>query len=289
MSSHDASIPHPREQASEASPSPTSPQVVSAESGPSTSTDSSGTRLTDTEMADIFESAAESLREYGRKIRKQIEGNPRTVAVLERSASDRAHCRANEDCFNKVGGDPDGIRITSPYRIRIEGPLRLPYHICKPVNCYYHVGCFTRMMEPHTMIDGENFQLRGGPYEWGLIMRKWYDNRGRVDLDKLGEYVEAHQAYERAKNLFDSEWIKWQLSHNGPRPDCPEEPVLKGYRTPEDHVCDLLAVLSHKNIDAMPPVWWIIDGPYGQRASNIMPEKEETVYMTTNPYWSQLQ
>ncbi|KAL1857688.1 hypothetical protein Daus18300_010208 [Diaporthe australafricana] len=98
------------------------------------------------------------------------------------------------------------------------------------------------------------------------------------DLDKLGEYIEAHEAYEKAKKVFDSELTKWHDSHNGPQPVCPEEPVLRGYRTADDHVCGLMEVFGKKLHGAMhADVREIPVKPHGKRNSIDMPEKEDTI------------
>lgn len=280
MSPQDTSIPI-RELTREAAPSPPSAQVASAESEPSASSSSGGSRFTAAQLA-LLNSAVERLREYGTALRAEIESDPQMFVVLERSASNRARCRAENDCLPGLAGNAYGNRIASDYRICVEGAKS--WNHWAPTKHYYHTSCFVRMMDLLPMIRGGNFRLR--EESWGLMIRKWYENRGRVDLNKIQEYIEAHRAYNEVHMEFSTEWIEWQIKHGDsckegetcacpPKPDPPEEPVLRDYKTAEDQVCGLSDLLRHENLEDMREEQWVTLGPDGRRVRLVRPEKED--------------
>ncbi|KAH8763117.1 hypothetical protein F5883DRAFT_618370 [Diaporthe sp. PMI_573] len=273
---------HPREAAHRPSTSHPDADAPSAKTKPSAPTNSGGSRLITPEMTHILNSAQERLREYGSEFRAEIESDPQMSVVLERSASNRAGCRAGNDCLYQLAGKTYENRITHVYRICVEGAKSWTHWA--PTKHYYHMTCFAQMMDVHTMIDDAKFWLRREP--WGLIIRKWYESRGRVDLSRLQEYIEVHRAYKEAHSEFSGEWLEWQLKHVGsckegetctcpPAPQPPEEPVLRDYKTAEDHVCGLVSVLQQENLEAMGEVQWVTLELDGRHASYVSPEKED--------------
>ncbi|KAK1760084.1 hypothetical protein QBC47DRAFT_389 [Echria macrotheca] len=133
----------------------------------------------------------ERLAEDGAKLRQQIESNDDMIAVLETSRSARAGCRAGDDCFYA----PREVRIQDRYRIRVEGvrdELGADYYRTKH---YYHVLCFEAMMDLEDMIPSGNFVCDAGG-AWGLLVRKWFQHRGRIDEKVLVEYIRARKEWE---------------------------------------------------------------------------------------------
>ncbi|KAJ0109466.1 hypothetical protein J7T55_000391 [Diaporthe amygdali] len=282
MSPEDTSIPI-RELTRSAAPSPPNAQVAFAESEPSSSTGGGDSRFTAAELA-LLKSAAGRLREHGSALRAEIESDPQMFVALERSASHRARCRAENDCLHDLAGNPCGSRIASEYRICVEGAKS--WNHWAPTKHYYHTGCFARMMDLPPMIRDGNFRLREEP--WGLMIRKWYENRGRVDLDKIQEYIEAHKAYKEVHTEYSTEWIEWQIKHGDscnenercecpPKPNPPEEPVLRDYKTAEGQVCGLSDLLRHENLEDMREEQWVTLGPDGRRVRLVRPEKEDDI------------
>ncbi|KAI3395148.1 hypothetical protein diail_1700, partial [Diaporthe ilicicola] len=248
MASQDTSTSPPCEQTSEASSHPPRAPGISAETEPSSSTDGVGPRST---TAEVLKSPTERLRESGDGLRAQIERSPKIAVTLQQSASAFANCRARSNCSYKLAGNRCGNRITTPYRICVKGLKGWGN-----TSFYYHVQCFSQMKNVRTMIHDGRFKLQDRC--WGLMFRKWYESLGHVDLDKLESYIEAHKAYEKVKQEVDAEQLNWQRQHNSvckegetcacpPKPDFPEKPVLRDYKTPEGRVCELSDVVEHKN------------------------------------------
>ena len=93
---------HPHDPAHRASPSPHDVHASPAESKSSAPTDNGGPQRITAEMTDILKSAQERLREYGSELRAEIESDPQMYVVLERSASDRAGCRAGTNAYSNL-------------------------------------------------------------------------------------------------------------------------------------------------------------------------------------------
>jgi hypothetical protein len=103
------------------------------------------------------------------------------------------------------------------------------------------------------------FKMAGAPWQWGLIIRKWFEHKGCISLDKVAAYIEEWEAYEKERDEFSGEWITWSSNHREckaepgtcpcpPRPKGPDKPVLKDYTTSEEDGCSLSAVLEHPRV-----------------------------------------
>jgi len=116
---------------------------------------------------------------------------------------------------------------------------------------------------------------------WGLLIRKWFEHKGCISLDKLATYIEAYKAYQEKHSDFSSIWIKWPRDHRRceadqatcacpPKPQPPEKPVLKDYSTGEESRCILRDVVKHPNFGDMCDEFWFTTGD----ARRIHPESE---------------
>ena len=131
----------------------------------------------------------ERLAEDGVKFRQKIESNDDMIAVLEVSRSARAGCRAG-DCFYAPR-----IYIQDEFRIRVEGVRGQfePAHY--RTQHYYHVLCFEAMMDLDEMIPSGKFVCSAGE-TWGLLVRKWFQHRGRINEKVLVEYIKEREEWD---------------------------------------------------------------------------------------------
>ncbi|CAI6091498.1 unnamed protein product [Clonostachys chloroleuca] len=83
------------------------------------------------------------------------------------------------------------------------------------------------------------FRLYNG--EWGLLVRKWYEHRGCIDVDVISAYIAAHNTYENE--------LKKRSQDEDAQP--PTEPTLSDYTTgnPVSHC--LWDVLNHEYSEKM--------------------------------------
>jgi hypothetical protein len=199
----------------------------------------------------------ERLREDGEKLRSKILSHEDMLVTFEESRSARARCRAEDDCIYVQAGVPTGRAITTECRIRVDGVKDLMFWL--PTTHYYHVACFNQMVDLLELIPAK-FRL-DHQTPWGILIRKWYEHHGHVDLNKLTTYIEAFKAYDEKKSEFSSELIKWSRGHQQceadqaacgcpSKPQPPEKPILKDY-TIEEEECSLRAVVTHPNFNDM--------------------------------------
>lgn len=103
------------------------------------------------------------------------------------------------------------------------------------------------------------------PWTWGLMLRKWFEHGGCIDLDKIAEYIRACKRFKGENNNFSTSWIKWQLAYQRtckddkesyqcpPPPEAPKEPILKNYKTDKGDTCPLSEVLGYEFIEDLTP------------------------------------
>ncbi|KAK0745758.1 hypothetical protein B0T18DRAFT_488480 [Schizothecium vesticola] len=130
----------------------------------------------------------ERLAEDGVKLRQEIESKDDMIAVLEVSRSARAGCRAS-DCFYAPR-----IHIQDKFRIRVEG-VRGQFDPAHRAKQYYHVLCFEAMMDWDKIIPSGKFVCDAGE-TWGLLVRKWFQHRGRINEKVLVEYVKEREEWD---------------------------------------------------------------------------------------------
>ena len=206
--------------------------------------------------------------EDGDELLREIEADDNTLVVLQQSSSNRARCRAGEYIHVEMEG-ANGQYIADQFRICVDkGRAYDGKH-------YYHTICFERMIALEKLFPSK-ILMKGGPWNWGLMVRRWFENRGRINPDKIAAYIEAKERYDEVDEEFSAKWIAWSLKHQKceaeiemcgcpPQPSGPEEPVLRGYKTSKEDGCHLWEVLVHPRCDDMrepmviggpiPPFW----------------------------------
>jgi len=173
----------------------------------------------------------ERLAEDGAKLLQEIESNDDMVAVLEASRSARAGCRAS-DCFYYRRDRA----IQDEFRIRLENVRgELDHYRTKH---YYHVLCFEAMMDLEGMIPARKF-LCDPNHNWGLIVRKWFEHRGRIDPKVLVEFIKEREGWE--KKQHGGIPLTLVNSVNGPSKEKDTGPVLGDFVT--SRPCELLVSL----------------------------------------------
>lgn len=215
----------------------------------------------------------ERLEQRGVALRAEIRNNPDMIAFLEISRSKRAQCRAKEDCFYFRNNAECGKFIWSDARICVEVP---EYQLMGwGSKQYYHVQCISCMISPEDLIP-DKFMLEGS---WGLMVRKWYQHKGCVDLDNIAAYIGRYKAYEKKVVDWDEKYADWSLHHRRhckdgsdpatcgcpPAPNAPDKPVLQNYTTGQKKV-ELWEVMLHDD------VWEMCDIQEGDQI--VMPETE---------------
>jgi len=201
----------------------------------------------------------ERLREDGQELQGEILSDQDMLVTFEYSRSARARCRADRDCLHVLAEVPTETTIIDKFRIRIDGVNDPSFW--RPTTHYYHILCFNHMVDLEDLLPAK-FQL-DRQTTWGLLVRKWFEHKGCINLDKLATYIEAFKAYDEKRLDFSTEWIDWSIRHHPceadratcacpPRPEPPEKPVLKDYVTGEEGRCSLDDVVNHPNVDDMP-------------------------------------
>jgi hypothetical protein len=62
---------------------------------------------------------------------------------------------------------------------------------------YFHVSCLELMLDLSSLAP-TRFQLDTS--SWGLMMRKWIEHSGRIELDAISAYIEAHNIFEKEQH-----------------------------------------------------------------------------------------
>jgi hypothetical protein len=169
----------------------------------------------------------------------------------------RARCRAACCSFAKEEGLSE-IEIRDDYQIVLAGQQRQ----------YFHVSCLEKLLDLPSLapsrfkLDSDRYRWNDNwPWTWGLMLRKWFEHSGRIDINKIAEYSTAYDTYDKDEGDFDTQWITWQLAHQRkcldgysecpPAPIGPEEPILKDYKTMEGETCLLSEVLQHPSVEML--------------------------------------
>jgi hypothetical protein len=197
---------------------------------------------------------AERLKEDGQELLRELEDNDRMVFLLQETPLRhfrRARCRAG-DCFYVQAKNPNGRDITDDYRICVDKGVSYDG------KHYYHVLYFDWMIDLEKLIPSK-FKMAGTSWQWGVIIRKWFEHKGCISLDKVAAYLEEQEAYEKEHKDFSREWIIWSRNHREckakpgpcpcpPPPKGPDKPVLKDYTTSEEDGCNLCDALEHLRV-----------------------------------------
>ncbi len=207
-------------------------------------------------------SSDERLQEDGDELRQKIEADPEMVVTLEVSASQRAQCRANDDCVYLQANARCGNTITTHLRICVHGVENTEWF--GQTKHYYHVMCFAFMIDLADLLP-EKFKLDGASGRSGLMVEKWFERAGRIDLDKIAKFLQEFDDFEAKQ----SEYSKWWWAHAEncedqeaecrcpPRPDPPSKPELGDCTKEDGDACTLLDVLEHRFAMKRIAEWWI--------------------------------
>lgn len=174
-------------------------------------------------------SPAERLREDGQELQQQLETDGEIFAALEQSASERAKCRAEDDCLGRQINHYHRIGITDEYRICLHGVQKRDWSGRR--KSYYHVRCFSHMVDLYDLMP-HMFKLDGAIERWQLMVQKWYQHKGHVDPVKITAHIAELQAYfstlaEKYAKVSDWERAHMQCCINGAKGECecPERPT----------------------------------------------------------------
>lgn len=222
--------------------------------------------MSGTESEDEMKSEAESnrrkalsplerLREHGQKLQQQIETDDEMLAVLEKSVSDRANCRAKKDCLYGPRYHYFPFAITDKYRICLHGVENLDWFGRR--KNYYHIRCFSHMVDVPALIPSK-LKLNGGPERWPVMVQEWYQHQGRFDMDKVAAFLEDYDAYVAAAEKYSGRVDDWQQAHEQscadkaetdcacpPKPTFPVKPLLANVFDGEKDARSLDEVLKH--------------------------------------------
>jgi hypothetical protein len=197
----------------------------------------------------------EKIEENASDLRHLIESEP-ALAVLLQPAPPRymarAQCQADH-CFFAEGETV----IRDEYRIVLNTQPRE----------YFHVVCIERLLNLPSLastrfrLDTDSYRWnQNQPWTWSLMLRKWFEHGGRINLQKIANYTKALKQYRNEEADFGTAWIDWHWEHRRKcndgeelcscpsQPTAPEKPFLGDYRTQESDVCPLSEVLRDQYV-----------------------------------------
>lgn len=168
---------------------------------------------------------------------REVLRDPAAVAVLQHSPqTGPAVCAAKDECIERSStrDGRTGREIESFTRIHIgnvprRDPLGRPTGVMRQI-LYYHPTCFESLMEGDLApLIPQKLRLDG--YGWGFMVRKWWQQRGVIDIASISGYLTDCQDQELRAQLGDVLWVPpgdvWHRSDHDmcvPNVRC-EEPV----------------------------------------------------------------
>lgn len=202
------------------------------------------------------------MAEDGRELQRRLEREPTMTILLQPSPPrhmGRSQCRAVE-CPITDTSPRDMGRIMDDYRIVLVSDDRK----------YFHISCLEKMIGLPSLapsrfkLDTEGYRWNDGwPWTWGLMLRKWFEHSGCIDLAKIAEYIDAYDTFQKETYDSSTEHIDWQITHlrecttdHGscgcpPEPEVPVAPTLEDYKMGEAEVCSIGEVLRHPYVERM--------------------------------------
>lgn len=164
---------------------------------------------------------------------------PTTMALLQATPPrGQAQCAAHY-CLNAVNPEVASKAIEYHYRIALSSTTSTRMK-------YYHVPCIEAMVDPIELfprfkLDPKGYAwMDGWPYQFGLMVRKWFENQGFINLDKIKEYIDTAKKFEDArKNGMKLKEYQEQ------------RPILQDYKTSPDSTCTITEVLQHAYVEKM--------------------------------------
>jgi hypothetical protein len=116
--------------------------------------------------------------------------------------------------------------IKDDYRVAIPPEQRRPPSGLTTVQpnslpTYAHVRCMEDTIQELASLAPCRFRLDVNPYpwnhrfpwNWSLMLRKWFEHSGQINLDKLAEYIRQYRRYQEATCHFGSAIDARQASH----------------------------------------------------------------------------
>ncbi|KAF2180920.1 hypothetical protein K469DRAFT_555790 [Zopfia rhizophila CBS 207.26] len=227
----------------------------------------------------------EKTAENGLRLRRRLESEPALTVLLQPTPPGymaRARCRADYCSFAEEAGKLS-IEIKDEYRIVLGTQPRE----------YFHVSCLEKMLDlpshapTRFRLDTDCYRWnQDWPWTWGLMLRKWFEHGGCINLGPIAGYIKVHKRYEKEDGDYDTAWIEWHLAHqrkcNGdeevckcpPPPEAPAEPFLQDYQTKKSDVCPLSEVLRHGYVERLASAIQV-DGLLNPGFSLVNPEREQ--------------
>ncbi|KFY92486.1 hypothetical protein V498_04915 [Pseudogymnoascus sp. VKM F-4517 (FW-2822)] len=226
----------------------------------------------------------ERMAEDGRKLQRRLEQDAAITILLQPSPPihmRRAHCRASE-CFITNATPRGDSLIMGDYRIAL-----VSYNLE-----YFHISCLEKMIDLPSLapsrfkLDTDGYRWNNGwSWAWGLMLRKWFQHSGRVDLAIIAEYIDAYDTFKAEVKAFSAPHTEWQLTHLNhctadrgscgcpPEPEGPgSSPTLKDYKTGETKACSISDVLQHPYVARL-STNIVIQGPLSP-SFLVVPEQE---------------
>ncbi|OBT93156.1 hypothetical protein VE01_09219 [Pseudogymnoascus verrucosus] len=157
---------------------------------------------------------------------------------------------------------------------------------------YFHISCLENMIDLPLLAPSQFKLDKGGyrwnsgrPWTWGLMLRKWFQHSGCVDLARIAEYIDAYDRFKAELKAFSTPHTKWQLTHLNqctadrgscgcpPEPEGPgSPPTLEDYKTGDTKACSISEVLKHPYVGIL-STKIVIHGPLCP-SFLVVPEQE---------------
>ena len=211
-------------------------------------------------------SPQEKAAEDGLELQSRLDDDPALTLLLQPTPPRymaKAQCYANY-CFIEEEQGRVGIGIRDNFRAVLTSTPRE----------YFHIDCLEKMLDlPSLAVSRFNLDMstyrwnQGRSWSWGLMLWKWFEHHGRIDVDKIAEYIRAYDRYKEELADYSTEHIEWQLNHLNncqedrtscdcpPSPaDAPIEPTLQNYETNEGDTCLLSMALRNPHVAKLPAI-----------------------------------
>ncbi|KFY03267.1 hypothetical protein V490_00223 [Pseudogymnoascus sp. VKM F-3557] len=154
----------------------------------------------------------ERMAEDGRKLQRRLEQDAAMTILLQPSPPihmRRAHCRASECIIANASPRGDSL-IVADYRIALVSD-----HLQ-----YFHISCLEKMIDLPSLapsrfkLDTDGYRWNDdSPWTWGLMLRKWFQHSGCVDLARIAGYIDTYDTFETEHGAFSTAHIDWKLTH----------------------------------------------------------------------------
>ena len=143
---------------------------------------------------------------------------------------------------------------------------------------FYHIGCNQAIFDPAEVFFPKfALDMKASDYyprAWSLLLRKWFENEGKVSLARLSEYVDTYDDYlkkmeEPGVTVNEAK----EMKH-----------TFKDYQ--QKDACRLSEVLVHDYLDRLKPRISIISTDHGRTISLTGPEQEWVllIHYCSNPH-----